>query len=79
LAKTLPLVNPKLVLPLLPQIGIGSLISWLFHYLSLAVYSGLYQLGKAIEPIATKLPPQQQYYYHRWLDSWKYGSGGDYN
>ncbi|MEO0926420.1 MAG: FAD-binding oxidoreductase [Cyanobacteria bacterium J06643_13] len=79
LAKTLPLVNPKLVLPLLPQIGIGSLISWLFHYLSLAIYSGLYQMGKAIEPVATKLPPQQQYYYHRWLDSWKYGSGGDYN
>ena len=46
LAKTLPLVNPKLVLPLLPQIGIMSLISWIFHYLNLALYSGLYRLGK---------------------------------
>ena len=79
LAKTLPLVNPKLVLPLLPQIGIGSLISWLFHYLNLALYSNLYRLGKLVQPVVKNLSPNQQYYYHRWLDAWKYGSGGDYN
>ena len=78
LAKTLPLVNPKLVLPLLPQIGIGSLISWLWHYLNLALYSGLYRLGKLAQPVVKNLSPTQQYYYHRWLDAWKYGSGGDY-
>ena len=79
LAKTLPLVNPKLVLPLLPQIGISSLISWLWHYFNLALYSGLYRLGKLAQPIVKNLSPSQQYYYHRWLDAWKYGSGGDYN
>ena len=78
LAKTLPLVNPKLVFPLLPQIGIGSLISWTVHYFNLALYSGLYSAGKLIQPLTKNLSPAQQYYYQRWLDAWKYGSGGDY-
>ena len=78
LAKTLPLVNPKLVFPLLPQIGISSLISWIIHYFNLALYSGLYSLGKLIQPLTKNLSPSQQYYYQRWLDAWKYGSGGDY-
>jgi lycopene cyclase CruP len=78
LAKTLPLVNPKLVLPLLPQIGIASFISWLIHYFNLGIYSGLYRGGKLVQPLVRKLSPVQQYYYQRWLDTWKYGSGGDY-
>ena len=78
LAKTLPLVNPKLVLPLLPQIGIGSLLNWFVHFLSLALYSVLYPLGKLLQPIVKNLSPAQQYYYQCWLDTWKYGSGGDY-
>jgi len=78
LAKTLPLVNPKLVLPLLPQIGIKSLVNWSIHYCNLALYSGLSSTAKLAQPITKKLSPRQQYYYHRWLDAWKYGSGGDY-
>lgn len=78
LAKTLPLVNPKLVFPLLPQIGIGSLIGWSVHYFNLALYGVLYSLGKLLQPIAKNLSPAQQYYYQRWLDAWKYGSGRDY-
>lgn len=78
LAKTLPLVNPKLVLPLLPQIGINSLVNWSIHYFNLALYGGLFRAGKLFQPIAKNLSPSRQYYYHRWLDAWKYGSGGDY-
>lgn len=79
LAKTLPLVNPKLVLPLLPQIGIKSLFNWSIHYFNLAFYSGLYSAARLAQPLAEKLSPTQKYYYHRWLDAWKYGSGGDYD
>ena len=79
LAKTLPLVNPKLVFPLLPQIGIISLINWSIHYLNLALYSVLYRVGKLIQPLTANLSLAQQYYYQRWLDAWKYGSGGDYD
>ncbi len=78
LTKTLPLVNPKLVLPLLPQVGLPLLIEWLIHYLNLGVYSGLYSLAQSLQPLFKNLTPQQKYYYHRWLDSWKYGSGNDY-
>ncbi|MDJ0595440.1 MAG: lycopene cyclase family protein [Pleurocapsa sp. MO_226.B13] len=78
LAKTLPLVNPKLVFPLLPQIGIAPLMNWSIHYFNLALYSGLYHIAKLIKPVAKNLSPTQQYYYERWLDAWKYGSGSDY-
>ena len=71
-------MNLKLVLPLLPQIGIISLVNWLYHYLNLALYAILYRAAKFVQPIAHRLSPTQQYYYHRWLDAWKYGSGGDY-
>ena len=79
LAKTLPLVNPKFVLPILPQVGINPLINWSVHYLNLGLYTGLYPLSKLVQPIAKNLSPKQRYYYHRWLDAWKYGSGGDYH
>ena len=78
LAKTLPLVNPKLVLPILPQVGINPLLDWSRHYFNLGLYRSLYPLGKLMESIADSLSPQQRYYYHRWLDAWKYGSGRDY-
>ncbi|WP_036479254.1 NAD(P)/FAD-dependent oxidoreductase [Myxosarcina sp. GI1] len=79
LAKTLPLVNPKLVLPIIPQVGINPLVNWLVHYFNLALYSGLYPLGKSLKPIADNLSTKQQYFYHRWLDAWQYGSGKDYH
>ena len=79
LMKTLPLVNPKLVLPIIPQVGVTPLLNWMLHYINLAVYSGLYSTGDLVKPIMDNLSSQQQYYYHRWLDAWKYGSGKDYN
>ncbi|MEA5509344.1 FAD-binding oxidoreductase [Crocosphaera sp. UHCC 0190] len=79
LMKTLPLVNPKLVFPILPQVGIKPLLNWSIHYLNLALYSGLYPLGKLAQPISKNLSPIQQYYYHRWLDAWQYGAGQDYH
>ncbi|MEL6439972.1 MAG: FAD-binding oxidoreductase [Cyanobacteria bacterium J06621_8] len=78
LAKTLPLVNPTLVFPLLPQIGIQSLSSWSLHYINLALYSGLFSATKLAQPLIKNLSPNQQYYFHRWQDAWQYGSGGDF-
>jgi lycopene cyclase CruP len=78
LSKTLPLVNPQLVLPMIPQVGISPFIDWTGHYLNLALYSGLYPLATSLKPVLEKLPDKQKYLYHRYLDSWKYGSGGDF-
>jgi lycopene cyclase CruP len=79
LSKTLPLVNPQFVLPLLPQVGIPVLTDWLIHYVNLGLYSGLYPLGKILKPVTKNLSPEQKFYYNRWLDSWQYGSGNDYH
>jgi lycopene cyclase CruP len=77
LTKTLPLVNPQLVLPLLPQVGLPLLIDWLIHYINLGFYTALYPFGKSLKPMLKNLSPQQKYLYHRWLDAWQYGSGND--
>ncbi len=78
LAKTLPRVNPQLVLPIIPQVGLSSLVDWSWHYLNLALYTGLYPLGESLSPVVKYLTPRQQYLYHRQLDAWKYGAGKDY-
>lgn len=79
LAKTLPFVNPLQVFPILPQVGIPSLIDWLRHYLNLAAYSGLYPLARSLAPLTQSLSPEQQYRYHRWQEAWQYGAGQDYH
>lgn len=73
------LTKPGLVVPVIPQAGIPILLNWMVHYLNLGLYSGLYPLGKLIQPVTNKLSAQQQYYFQRWLDAWQYGSGGDYH
>ena len=70
--------NPGIVFKILPQVGVMTLLEWLRHYVNLAVYSGLYPLGRSLEPWVKNLSPLQQYYYYRLLEAWKYGSGGDY-
>ncbi len=79
LAKTLPLVNPKLVLPILPQVGLTPLLDWGWQYFNLALYSIFYPLGKLSKPVLKQLSPKQRYYCDRYLDSWQYGSGFDYH
>lgn len=79
LSKTLPLVNPTLVLPMLPDVGLMPFADWLLHYLNLALYTGLYPAAQSLKGLENQLSPQQKYYYHRWLDRLKYGSGNDYH
>ncbi|MEG4088098.1 FAD-dependent oxidoreductase [Microcoleus sp. Pol12B4] len=70
--------HPGLVMKIIPQVGIANLLDWMIHYLNLGIYTGLYPLGKAVEPQVKKLAPQQQYYLHRLVEAWQYGAGGDY-
>jgi lycopene cyclase CruP len=79
LTKTLPLVNPLKVLPILAQIGLYPLLDWLQHYGNLAAYSGLYPLARSLEPLTQSLSSEQKYRYHRWRDAWQYGAGQDYH
>lgn len=82
LSKTLfktSLAHPGLVVKVIPQVGVLTLLNWVVHYLNLGTYTALYPLGKVMEPWSKNLPPVPQYYWQRWLDAWKYGSGGDYS
>ncbi|MDE5078514.1 MAG: FAD-binding oxidoreductase, partial [Trichodesmium sp. St2_bin6] len=81
LAQTLfvtSLKQPGLVIKIIPQVGIGNLLNWIKHYLNLGVYSFLYPIGGVMEGLTAKMSEEQRYYYNRWIEQWKYGSGGDY-
>ena len=81
LSKTLLLTSvtkPGLVIPVIPQVGLTTLLDWIVHYINLGVYTGLYSLGQPISSRAKTLPPLPQYYCRRWLGAWRYGSGSDY-
>ncbi|NER47629.1 MAG: FAD-binding oxidoreductase [Symploca sp. SIO1A3] len=82
LSKTLlltSLTKPGLAIPVIPQVGLTTLLDWLIHYLNLGAYTGLSPLGQLMKQPLAKLPPLPAYYYHRWLEAWRYGSGGDYD
>ena len=70
--------HPGLVMKIIPQVGIANLLDWMVHYVNLGIYTGLQPLGKAVEPQVKNLAPEQQYYFHRLVEAWQYGAGGDY-
>ncbi|MBE9094990.1 FAD-dependent oxidoreductase [Tychonema sp. LEGE 07203] len=81
LSKTLfktAISHPGLVMKIIPQVGIANLLDWMVHYVNLGIYTGLQPLGKAVEPQVKKISPEQQYYFHRLVEAWQYGAGGDY-
>jgi lycopene cyclase CruP len=81
LSKTLLLTSvtqPGLILPVIPQVGLTTLMDWIVHYINLGLYSGLSPLGQLMSESVKRLPLVPQYYCHRWSDAWRYGSGGDY-
>jgi lycopene cyclase CruP len=71
------LTSPQAVIPVVPHVGIVTLLDWLVNYINLGTYSGLYPIGKLLNPLVARLSPSQQYYYQQLLQSWKYGSGKD--
>ncbi|WP_099239932.1 NAD(P)/FAD-dependent oxidoreductase [Synechococcus sp. BDU 130192] len=72
LTKTLPRVNFKTVLPLLPHLGVGALADWLRHYLALGLYTSGYALSQ-------RLPMGDSYQAKRRREAWQYGSGQDFH
>ncbi|HBQ97639.1 MULTISPECIES: FAD-binding oxidoreductase [unclassified Roseofilum] len=71
--------QPISVLKIIPQVGLSTLFNWTLHYQNLASYTFLDLVGKSLERYLKFLSPEQLYTYHRWLDSWHYGSGRDYH
>lgn len=71
------LTHPQITIPIVPQVGIATLLDWSLHYLNLGRYTALYAISRLFQPLIGRLPPQQQYKYMRSLEAWKYGSGND--
>ena len=71
------LAHPILVARVIPQVGLRNLLDWLVHYVNLGAYSALFWLSQTLTPWVKNLPPVPQYYCHRWIEAWKYGSGWD--
>ncbi|MGH7998938.1 MAG: FAD-dependent oxidoreductase [Brasilonema sp.] len=72
------LTHPGLVTKVIPQVGLGTLLDWMIHYGNLGIYSVLFWLSQMLEPWNKNLPNISKYYWNRWTDGWKYGSGSDY-
>lgn len=72
------LAHPGTVARVIPQVGLPALLDWTVHYVNLGVYSALSRLEQTLQP-KVKIPVVPQYYYHRWIEAWKYGSGSDYS
>ena len=71
------IASPLSVIPVVPQVGIITLLDWLINYINLGGYTGLHSIGTSLQPLLKQLPPQQQYYYQQLLQAWRYGSGQD--
>lgn len=69
--------HPLLIAQVIPQVGIVSLVDWTWHYINLGLFTVLFKLGVRWHSWIKYLPPVGQYYYHRTLDKWQYGSGCD--
>ena len=73
------LYHPGIVAKIIPQVGLASFLNWMLHYSNLGVYTALFSLSPMLETWIKNQPKEQQYYWHRLIDAWKYGSGGDYS
>jgi lycopene cyclase CruP len=69
--------SPLAVIPIVPHVGIVTLLDWLINYINLGTYTGLYPIGKLLTPLISQLPPPQQYYYQQLLQAYRYGAGID--
>ncbi|MEM9163409.1 MAG: FAD-binding oxidoreductase, partial [Cyanobacteria bacterium P01_F01_bin.4] len=84
LAKTLlrtSIYHPALVAKILPQVGVSAIADWSGHYGGLAAYSVLNRLvgSAALKALPQSLSVTQRYYYQRWQEALRYGSGGDHS
>lgn len=71
--------DPALVAGLIRQLGPLPLISWMGHFSQLGLYSLLHPLGQGLDPLVNRLPDPWRYGGHRWIQAWRYGSGGDFH
>lgn len=82
LAKTLGsilLKRPDLLPSIFRQVGVQTVVDWMFHFAALGIYTILSSfVTPQLLPWVSRLPKKDQYVWRRRFDAWKYGSGLDY-
>ncbi len=76
------LTAPGAIVPVIPQVGLPTLLGWTGHYTALAAYSLLQASSPWLQPLLEALSrdePKTQFRLHRWQALWQYGSGADYD
>ncbi len=69
--------DPRLVAGLVTQVGPQALWEWTGHYLNLGSYALFDKLAPVLRPLVARAGAAR-YRGERRLESWQYGSGGDY-
>jgi len=76
------IADPLTVLKVLPQVGVGSLLDWTRHFLSLGAYGALASVGDRWGESSSQWltsSPEEQYRFYRAIEAWHYGAGRDYH
>ncbi|NJM46601.1 MAG: FAD-binding oxidoreductase [Alkalinema sp. RU_4_3] len=69
--------QPTIAIRILPQVGVGALVEWLGHFLSLGMYSLLYAVFGRMLWLGERAG-RGGFVWRCRLSAWKYGSGNDY-
>ncbi len=85
------LARPTMPLTILPQVGVGALLEWSLHFITLGLYSLLDRMVSfsqaSISPTPDPTPDpnpvpkpsdRDQFHRDRTAEAWRYGSGRDY-
>ncbi|MEB3231793.1 MAG: FAD-binding oxidoreductase [Leptolyngbyaceae bacterium] len=70
--------HPLTTLKVIPQVGVGALLEWLVHFVSLVLYTILGWLTPLWRVLMPFLPPPLQHTLQCWIDAWIYGAGLDH-
>lgn len=72
--------DPLFVIQIFRNVGLYPLADWLVHYIGLATFTGLALLSRRFGwyERAEGLPVKQKFLVKRTIESWRYGSGLDY-
>jgi lycopene cyclase CruP len=76
------LARPTMPLTILPQVGVGALLAWSLHFITLGLYSLLDRMASFSQaPMPNPVPKpadREQFHRDRTAEAWRYGSGRDY-
>lgn len=72
------IAHPRIVLTIIPHVGLPALAEWLIHYWNLGLYTLVHYELMGFEDLIQHLPLAQQFRWQRWREAICFGSGQDF-